>query len=210
MPLAQALYELEHRGGGAHTANNRLWLRLIGRQDEHFVVRGGCPASPPPTRDRLAQEGWTRDGEHLTKEWLLQSDPDREKALADIERALDLTDPGHDHELVYEGPGSDAGFGQVGCVLIVPSAPVGAVIGLILVALTSGVFAWQAALIGLIAGWVSGGFAAWGGLELAVRIPRLRANAEEVGFGFALVAPAVIALLVTVVIGASASGLGLG
>ncbi len=101
-------------------------------------------------------------------------------------------------------PGSDAGFGQVGCLFILVSAPIGAFVGfvIVLVATDFGA-AVGAAVTGLIAGWLSGGLAAWFGLRLAERIGSLRDNAENVGLGFALVAPAIVALAVALLIGVS-------
>ena len=101
-------------------------------------------------------------------------------------------------------PGSDAGFGQVCCLFILVSAPIGAFVGfvIVLVATDFGA-AVGAAVTGLIAGWLSGGLAAWFGLRLAERISSLRDNAENVGLGFALVAPAIVALAVALMIGVS-------
>jgi len=100
-------------------------------------------------------------------------------------------------------PGSDAGFGQIGCGFILVSAPVGAVVGFFIVLVTTDFgAAVGAAATGLIAGWLSGGFAAWFGLRLAVRM-RSRYDPEAVGLAFALVGPALIALLVALVVGLS-------
>ena len=106
-------------------------------------------------------------------------------------------------------PGSDAGFGQVGCLLILVSAPVGALVGFVIVlAATDLGAAVGAAVIGLIAGCLSGGFFAWFGLRLAERMGRPD-SAESVGLGFALVAPAIVALAVALVIGVSEAYRGL-
>jgi len=88
-------------------------------------------------------------------------------------------------------------FQLMGCLLIVPSAPAAALLAGVVVLLGSGTFPVASVAIGVVAGWISGSFAAWGSWEFAVEVPRLRARADAVGLSCGLIAAIVVPVIVT-------------
>ena len=105
-------------------------------------------------------------------------------------------------------PRMNEAFQLMGCLLIVPSAPVAALLGGIVVLLGSGTFLFASVAIGAVAGWISGSFAAWGSWEFAVEVPRLRSRADAVGLSCGFIAAVVVPVIVTVGLAAASLSAG--
>jgi hypothetical protein len=201
------LRDLEQRGGSMRDATVTkpwVWVRLVGARRGTSTIRVEIvDLDEGQVRDGLISIGWSTKGRSTSKEWVIESEADRGALRSELVDALqNQIGPRQEHTFTEIIPGSDAGFGQVGCLLILVSAPVGGLVGFVIVLVVTDLgAAVGAAIIGVAAGWLSGGFAAWFGVRLAERIRRLRYRADDIGLAFALVAPAIIALMVALLIG---------
>jgi hypothetical protein len=209
--LDETLRLLERRGGSMRdrtTLKKRSIALALARP-----LRGGARIRADidgdlqaEVHDALVSNGWAEVETWLRKEWVIASAADRARLRSELIDALDTIGPGLTFTFAEDVPGSDAGFGQVGCALIAVSAPVGALVGFLVVLATKGFdAALPAGAIGLAAGLLSGGFIAWGGLRAAERIRRLRAKADEVGLIAAFIGSGIVALVVALVIGVTSS-----
>ena len=174
-----------------------------------YVIGFGITTSDKDVVPSLTADGWVvnfdqPDRVGLGKKWVVRSTADRSVLMQDVNGALALIGPPGEHQFRWQALGTDPGLGQASMCFTFLSAPIGAIVGLIVLVAT-GVTAFPAAVgaafAGAVVGWVSGLFLAQAGLRLTLPIRRYRHHAEEVALAFAMVGPPVVALAVTILAG---------
>ncbi len=189
--------------------DGRLLLDVDGRPTPE--PPGFDPLKEAGVRDELVRRGWKADRAGLRKEWLVRGGADRLSLRDEIKEVLATLGPNENLSLTYLAPGADAGFAQVGCVVIFASAIVAGLIGVVMVFIAGGIFDPAAGVVGFLAGWLAGMFVTSQGVWLAVRTPRLRPNAENVAILVGICAAGILTVIVTVLIGlVYAPGRGIG
>jgi hypothetical protein len=152
-------------------------------------------------RDELMSLGWRPTAGGLKRSWVLYPDLNLSALRRDVDQAIGILaarrgQPPSAYPLVYRAPGqSDAGFGQVGCLLALLSAVAGDILGTAAILFVE---PGRASVLGPLLAVITGGFIvplATGDVvpELVGRIARLRSNAENVGYLWMLIAPGVVA-----------------
>ena len=219
--LEAALSEVERRGGTAWDITPNLaatTARAAAKAPAaaifvHGAVRDGYVIGfgsrrPTGVVPSLTADGWVvnfdqPDSVGLGKKWVVRSTADRSVLMQDVNGALARIGPPGEHQFRWQALGTDPGLGQASMCFTFLSAPIGAIVGLI-VLLATGVTAFPAAVgaafAGAAVGWVSGLFLAQAELlpRLTLPVRRYRHRAEEVALAFAMVGPPVVALAVTI------------
>jgi hypothetical protein len=205
-PTDDPLLRLEDRGGAVWAFRQGhgtvLTLSYAGTRDGATVIQGLIRSEDARgARDGLKSEGWRPTESGLEQSWVLHSDLDRSALRRDVHEAIAILaarrgETPDAFPLVHRNPGqTDAGYGQIGCVLAMLSAVVGEVVGIAAILLFQ---PGRASVHGAVIAFVAAAFIvpwATGDLvpALAGRIGRFRTNAEAVGIVWLLVAPAVAA-----------------
>jgi hypothetical protein len=205
MPTDDPLLKLEERGGSvwAFRKGHGAVLKLSYSRGRQGVSIGGLISDHDVggDRDELVSQGWRPTASGLERTWVLDSDLNRSALRRDVDRAIAVLAEGRGQmpasfPLVHRAPGQDdGGYGQVGCIFAIISALVGEVIGIVATLLLQ---PGRASVLGAVVAFVVAAFILpWATGDFvpaaAGRIGRLRANAENVGYAWMLVAPALVA-----------------
>jgi hypothetical protein len=185
---AQAVARLERRGGEVSVFRrgygSQVVFTCVGRDQGHAIV-----AITDVTESRRV----VRD-----RRLVIRSDTDRAALEHEMETARDeanahLERVEYSYILVHRDIlDTDAGYGQIGCVLILASVAVGLVAGLVGGWLATGSVAVSSALIGPIAGLAVGFYGLQPVASIAVNSPALRDRIVNLAYGFSLVVPAIV------------------
>jgi len=140
-------------------------------------------------RRRRTQEGW-----------LIRVGADRLALREEIEDVLATIGPDDNLKFTYVAPGTDAGFAQVGCSVTFALAVIAALSGMVIVFILAGYVNPGAGAIGFFVGWLGGMFASSQVVKIAVRVRRLRPDAENVAYLIGFCAAVILAAIVTVLL----------
>lgn len=182
---SQAVARLERRGG-------QVWVfrmgygsvaayMYAGRKDGATVVLG-----PEPNHRR----------------WVLRTDLDRKSLAHDMEAATTLASASADasYTLVHRDElDADAGYGQVGCVLVLGSLVVGLIVGLMAAWIATGEVTLAPPIVGVVIGFVVGFYGDEPLASAAVLVPYLRDRVVNLAYLWCLVVPAVTTAITIVV-----------
>lgn len=194
LDAAAAAARLERRGG-------QVELRARVRANRSFF--------------KGKHEGWYSDGgrvdgavrlvgSHASGEWILATDADRARLVADIQHRLDGANadadgPAIEYYLRHLDYDDDPGFAQIGCVFALGSIVVGWIVGLILAWVIAGEASWLAVLAAPVLGFVA--TLAVGLVdELVLAFPSGRDHVATIGYGWMAVAPGIVTALTLVAI----------
>ncbi len=193
---AKAVERLQRRGGEVWVFRSdygsQVKFRCIEREYGNAVVVGKSePASEIPYR---------------TRRFVLADEASRAALATEIERVRDLANASLErvesrYELTHRDVvDSDAGYGQVGCVLMVPSILGGVIIGLLWGWFATRYASLTDAIIGSIIGSVVALVSLGPVSGIAHNVPRLRDRIDAVYFGWLLVVPGIATAVAIVVL----------
>ena len=192
---AEAVARLQRRGGQVWVFRrgygSQVKFRCVERENGDAVVVG---KSEPQA-----------EHSYRARRFVLSDEAKRAALAAEMERVRDLANQGlerveYTYELTHRDDlASDAGYGQIGCVLMVPSILGGVIIGLLwswfatrYTSLTDAVIGW---IIGMVVALVSFEPVS----EIAYNVPWLRDRMETLSFGWLLIVPG-IATAITIIV----------
>jgi hypothetical protein len=192
---AQAVARLERRGGEVWVFRrgygSQVVFTCVGRDQGHAIV-----AITDVTESRRV----VRD-----RRLIIHSDADRATLEHEMETARDeanarLERVEYSYILVHRDIlDTDAGYGQIGCVLVLASVAVGIVVGLVAGWVATGRVAVSAAVIGPIVGLAAGFYGFGPVASIAVNSPALRDRIVNLAYAFSIVVSA-IATAVTIIV----------
>jgi len=199
---AKAVERLQRRGGEVwvfrRDYGSQVKFRCIEREDGNAVVVGKSePASELPYRIRR---------------FVLSDEAKRAALATEMERVRDLANNGlerveYTYELTHRDDlASDAGYGQIGCLLTVPSILGGVIIGLLFSSIAIRYTSLTDAVIGSIIGFVVALVSFEPVSGIAYRVPWLRDRIDVLYFGWLLIVPGIATAVAIVVLAMRATG----
>ena len=221
--LEAALSEVERRGGTAWDITPNLAattakaaakapaaaMFVHGAVRDGYVIGFGITTSDKDVVQSLTADGWVvnfdqPDSVGLGKKWVVRSTADRSVLMQDVNGALARIGPPGEHQFRWQALGTDPGLGQASMCFTFLSAPIGAIVGLIVSSSRRELRRSLPRSERPSRVRSSAGFrvSSWRRRDLLPRLTlpvrRYRHRAEEVALAFAMVGPPVVALAVTI------------
>jgi hypothetical protein len=190
---ARAVARLERRGGEVWVFRrghgSKGTFRCTGREEDGAAIVVGSGSAGATSVDGEGR-------------WVLRTDLDRRSLAGAMEATRDRLNAsaGGEYALVHRDLiQSDAGFGQVGCLMAVASVIVGLVIGLVVVSVLGGAPTLVGSGAGVIIGFLVGLYTADSVASVAVLVPALRDRIVNFAYAWMLIVPGVVTVLTMVV-----------